>query len=49
VPALRGGAAGDLYLVVQIKLPPSPDEATKKAADALERHYKGDVRGELKL
>ncbi len=48
VPDLRGGPAGDLYLVVHIKLPETND-AVKKALDQLETAYRGDVRGELKL
>ncbi|MEW6430291.1 MAG: DnaJ C-terminal domain-containing protein [Myxococcota bacterium] len=49
VPALKGGPAGDLYLVVQVKLPERVDEATRKAVEALERHYDRDVRADLKL
>ncbi len=49
VPALNGGPAGDLYLVVQVKLPERADEAVKKAVEALERAYHGDVRKDLKL
>jgi len=49
VPALKGGPPGDLYLVVQVKLPETADEATRKAVEALERHYARDVRADLKL
>jgi curved DNA-binding protein len=49
VPALKGGPAGDLYLVVQVKLPEKSDEATRKAVEALEKHYERDVRADLKL
>ncbi len=49
VPALKGGPPGDLYLVIQVKLPERTDEATRKAVDALEKHYDRDVRADLKL
>jgi DnaJ-class molecular chaperone len=47
VPALRGGAPGDLYLVVMAKLPEPLDEATRAQLAALK--YDGDVRGKLTL
>jgi len=49
VPGLKGGAAGDLYFVVQVKLPTHLDEAATKAIELLERFYTGDVRADLKL
>jgi DnaJ-class molecular chaperone len=50
VPALRGsGPAGDLYLVVMVKLPEKLDDAAKKAIAELEKHYAGDVRAKLTL
>lgn len=49
LPSLKGGPAGDLYLVVQVKLPERTDEATRKAVEALEKHYDRDVRADLKL
>ncbi|GMU61456.1 MAG: molecular chaperone DnaJ [Myxococcaceae bacterium] len=49
VPSLKGGPPGDLYLVVQVKLPEKHDEATRKAAEALEKYYAQDVRAGLKL
>jgi curved DNA-binding protein len=49
VPDLRGGAVGDLYLVVQVKLPHKDDEATRKAIKVLEAAYEADVRAELVL
>ncbi len=49
VPGLRGGATGDLYLVIMIKLPEPLDEAAKKAVHTLEKHYSGDVRAKLAL
>lgn len=49
VPGLRGEPAGDLYLVVQVKLPDGEGPALKHAVDALESHYTGPVRAHLKL
>lgn len=49
VPDLKGGSAGDLYLVVQIKLPDMHQPEVKKAIEHLEAAYRGDVRAELKL
>ncbi len=49
VPDLRGGSAGDLYLVVQVKVPPHGDEAVKKAVKVIEAAYVGDVREALVL
>jgi DnaJ-class molecular chaperone len=49
VPALKSGLTGDLYFVVQVKLPGTLDEAARKALEALELAYTGDVRADLKL
>ncbi|MFT3708570.1 MAG: J domain-containing protein [Archangium sp.] len=50
VPALRGnGPAGDLYLVVMVKLPEQLDDAGKKAVSDLEKLYTSDVRAKLTL
>lgn len=49
VPGLRGGHAGDLYLVVMVKLPEHLDEAGKKAVETLEQQYHRDVRAGLSL
>jgi DnaJ-class molecular chaperone len=49
VPGLKGAAPGDLYFVVQVKLPPMADEQQKKAVETIERAYVGDVRADLKL
>lgn len=49
VPGLRGAPAGDLFLVVMIKLPETIDEAATKAIHTLEKHYPGDVRSKLTL
>ncbi|MBK7858803.1 MAG: DnaJ domain-containing protein [Archangiaceae bacterium] len=48
-PSLTGGAPGDMYLVVQVRLPEEADAALKKAAEALDAGYKHDVRSGLKL
>ena len=49
VPGLKGGAPGDLFLVVMVKLPEVLDESAKKAIETLEKHYLGDVRSKLTL
>lgn len=49
VPGLRGAPAGDLYLVVMVKLPEHLDETTKKAINTLDKHYGHDVRAKLAL
>jgi DnaJ-class molecular chaperone len=49
VPDLKGGTPGDLYLVVQVKLPDVSDAEVKKALETLESAYRGDVRADLKL
>ncbi|MFN7134748.1 MAG: DnaJ C-terminal domain-containing protein, partial [Myxococcales bacterium] len=48
VPALKGGARGDLYVELQIMLPAESAEA-RKAVEALQKTYRRDVREELKL
>jgi DnaJ-class molecular chaperone len=48
VPDVKGGVAGDLYLVVQVKLPPVT-EATARAVEQLQASYTSDVRADLKL
>jgi DnaJ-class molecular chaperone len=49
VPGLRGGPAGDLYLMVAIKLPEQLDDASRKAIQALDTQYGTDVRAKLAL
>jgi DnaJ-class molecular chaperone len=44
VPSLEGETPGDLYLVVQVKVPEAPDGHAKKAADDLDKSYGKDVR-----
>lgn len=49
VPGLRGAPAGDLFLVVMVKLPEHLDDTARKAIHTLEKHYHGDVRAKLTL
>jgi DnaJ-class molecular chaperone len=49
VPGLKGAAPGDLYYVVQVKIPSAVDAETKRAVETLEKAYEGDVRADLKL
>ncbi len=49
VPSLQGGPAGDLYLVMQVKVPAELDDEAKKALEQLERSYRSNVRADLKL
>jgi molecular chaperone DnaJ len=48
-PALKGGPPGDLYLTLQVKVPESPSEEARQAAQALARAYQTDVRGSIQL
>ncbi|WNG36322.1 molecular chaperone DnaJ [Archangium minus] len=48
-PSLKGGAAGDLYLTLQVKVPEHPSTEARQAAEALARAYQSDVRGSLQL
>jgi chaperone protein DnaJ len=48
-PSLKGGATGDLYLVLQVKVPETATSEARAAAEALARAYPRDVRQELKL
>jgi curved DNA-binding protein len=52
LPALKGGSTGaprgDLYVVLQIVLPPD-SPAAREAADALQKLYKSDVRKDAVL
>jgi DnaJ-class molecular chaperone len=49
VPGLKGAVHGDLYLVVQVKVPAATDAATKAALEVIEQAYGGNVRADLKL
>jgi molecular chaperone DnaJ len=48
-PSLKGNGTGDLYLVLQVKVPETATSEARAAAEALARAYPGDVRQELKL
>jgi curved DNA-binding protein len=48
MPDLHGGARGDLYAVVQIRLPEESD-ALRRAVKPLEALYKGDPRAGISL
>ncbi len=49
VPGLKGTAPGDLYFVVQVKLPAEIPESAHKALETIEKAYHGDIRADLKL
>ncbi|MFZ5472101.1 MAG: molecular chaperone DnaJ [Myxococcota bacterium] len=49
VPSLKGGAPGDLYLVLQVMVPEAAGSDVRSAAEQLKAGYKGDVRAELRL
>jgi molecular chaperone DnaJ len=48
-PSLKGGPTGDMYLILQVKVPEVATPEVKAAAEVLARFYAGDVRQELKL
>jgi molecular chaperone DnaJ len=49
VPALKGGARGDWYLVLKVMVPENPNADAKKAAETLAGAYEKDVRAEISL
>jgi molecular chaperone DnaJ len=49
VPSLKGGAPGDLYLHLQVKVPEEASAEARAAAETLSRAYRDDVRRELTL
>ncbi len=49
VPAMKGGTRGDLYVVLQVHVPPDGDERTRDAVQALEASYQGSPRAGLTL
>lgn len=49
VPSLRGGTPGDMYLLLQVKVPEEATAEVREAAEVLARAYRGDVRRELTL
>jgi molecular chaperone DnaJ len=44
VPAMKGGTRGDLYIVLQVHVPPDGDERTREAVRALEASYQESPR-----
>ena len=48
-PSLKGSPPGDMYLVLQVKVPEAATPEVKSAAEVLARAYSGNVRQELKL
>jgi molecular chaperone DnaJ len=48
-PSLKGGPPGDMYLVLQVKVPEAAHPEVKAAAERLAHAYPEDVRRELKL
>jgi molecular chaperone DnaJ len=49
VPRLKGKGRGDLYVRLMVHVPTGGGEQLRKAADAVDAAYAGDVRGELRL
>jgi len=49
VPVMKGGGAGDLYVVLQIQLPPDGDERVREAVKVIEASYGRNPRGDLRL
>ena len=50
VPSLKGGPAGDFYLVLKVMVPEPPTSPEAREATALlAQAYRGDVRAEVKL
>ncbi|MCC6850591.1 MAG: J domain-containing protein [Deltaproteobacteria bacterium] len=49
VPAMKGGERGDLYVVLQVHVPPDGDERTQEAVRALEASYQGSPRAGFTL
>ncbi|MEO6026215.1 MAG: molecular chaperone DnaJ [Candidatus Binatia bacterium] len=49
VPAMKGGARGDLYVVLQVHLPRDGDERIREAVQALEAGYEESPRAGLTL
>ena len=47
MPALKGGATGDLYLVLKVVVPTGPEAEALVAP--LVSVYRGDVRADLKV
>jgi curved DNA-binding protein len=48
-PASKGHEVGDLYFVIQVRVPKNLDAKGIHSVKELEKHYEGSVRSELKL
>ena len=42
---MKGGGRGDLYVVLQVHVPPDGDERVRDAVQALESSYAGEPAG----
>jgi molecular chaperone DnaJ len=49
VPAMKGGERGDLYVVLQVHVPPDGNEQTREAVQALEASYQESPRAGFTL
>jgi DnaJ-class molecular chaperone len=49
VPAMKGGARGDLYVVLQVHVPRDGDERVRAAVEAIEASYGESPRAGLTL
>jgi molecular chaperone DnaJ len=49
IPALKGGAPGDLYLSLKIVVPEALDEAAREAAEKMRPSYKADPREGIQI
>jgi len=49
VPAMKGGTRGDLYVVLQVHVPPDGNERTRDAVQALEESYQESPRAGFTL
>lgn len=49
VPALKGGARGDLYLILKVMVPEVVTPEGKAAVETLKRAYREDLRAEVRL
>jgi chaperone protein DnaJ len=49
VPSLKGGARGDLYLVLRVMVPEHPSAEARAAAEQLKAAYGNDVRHDVHL
>jgi molecular chaperone DnaJ len=49
VPAMKGGGRGDMYVVLQVQIPPDGDERVRDAVRVLEESYGRGPRADLRL